>query len=153
MHLPDSSKDVIFLLKLSSRHFLILYSTTPQTAVSLTQGTYETVTLGNTLPASNVNVETPNTIIVQNEGIYEVSYNAVVSADNTGDITLAVRRSNANLDGTEQVISLVASTDKTFSNSSIVELEANDSLTLGITASTALNGTIDNANLIVKQIS
>ncbi len=130
-----------------------LYSTTQQSNVSVDSGTYGSIDLGSNLPTKNVDLGTGNTVTIQNTGIYEVSYDAVISSSGPGDVTLSVRRTQTDLDGTAQTITLAASTETTYNNTAIVELTEGDELTLEATASTTLNLTVESANLIVKQLN
>ncbi|MCH5350617.1 MAG: collagen-like protein [Clostridiales bacterium] len=119
-----------------------LYSTDTST-VSLTAGTPVTATLGSQMPELNVTLGT-NQITVTEDGDYEITYGLVGSVSPASTVTLSV-----NVNGTPEpsgVISqdLIVGTARATTGSTIVNLNANDVVTLTIEGSATTTFTPSN---------
>lgn len=129
------------------------YNSTQQSITTVTsQDT--TLDLTNVMSANEgVDTTTANTITIQDAGVYEIHYRALVGMDQAGTVTLSVQDGSSPVDGTAQQLTLAMNAPQVFETVTIAELSQGDNLTLNFnTQASGANVTVNNAVLIVKML-
>lgn len=109
--------------------------------------------LDGTLISSATDYDEENSITIHNEGVYEISYSADITATADATITLLAMENNVDIasSGTEKIVK--GGTTVHFSMNTIYPLEKDSVVNLNIISNSPTEVTINkNANLIVKEI-
>ena len=87
-------------------------------------------------------------------GIYKVDFNANVSADAVGDITLAIQSNGVTIAGTEMDSTVAVAGDfENVSASTLVAVQPCASRTISVQNISAIVATEDDANIIITRIA
>lgn len=103
------------------------------------------------MPLHNV-ITTGSVINITEAGDYEISHSITASTNIAGNLSVAVRRNNANIPGTLQTVAASNTDPETFSGSVIIALNSGDTIDLAITPSQNGSGTVTQAALSVKKL-
>lgn len=131
-----------------------LYNNT-ENSITLTPSTPSVINLGMQMPSENVTYNT-NSIIVTEEGDYEITYYAILSADSSTEVTVSVRNNASNIAGTSTNFNLDSGTNGTYEGSIIFNLEANAEVDIAVVATSGGNISQPserlNGSLVVKKL-
>lgn len=129
------------------------YSTAEQNFTTTT-GTPTQIEIANIMPSANISTATPNSLTINEDGTYELTYNALVEVNNAGNLTLAIRNNGTNISGTIQTLTLTANESESFGGSIIVPLTTGNVIDLALTSTVNnTDGTVNQASLTAKKIS
>ena len=124
--------------------------------VSLTNTDPSVITLDEQMTDLNVSYNPENNITIQQDGTYEITYYALISAATGGNTTLSVRNGEANVNGTAIAKNLTGAQVTEYNGSVITTLTEGDQLNLTLqgaqTDTITLSGEGVNAYLIVKKL-
>ncbi len=121
-----------------------------------TSNTPTAITLGTVMEELNVDsTSNPNSITINDGGVYEISYNVVLQAQAAEAVTVVVRNNNSSdVDGTSETITVEANQAEVFSRSVITNLQTGDIINLALSTTTdQVSGGVSQASLVVKQLN
>ncbi len=126
------------------------------TKINLGISTPAQVPLSNNMPEYNINYSANNGIVIQQTGIYEISYYLSFTVSYDTELQLNIRKNSSNLPFLAMSKSLTAGNNYVFNGSFITELSSSDVITMVLvsTISTTVNLDPNNgASLIIKKIN
>ncbi len=124
--------------------------------VSLENTDPTVIELDTQMTESNVSYDNQNNITINESGVYEITYYALVSATTGGNTTLAVKNGENDIDGASIEKNLTQSALTEYNGSVITTLNEGDQINLTLqgtqTETINLPGNGVNASLIVKKL-
>jgi len=125
------------------------------TALALAPATTTQIPMTGTMPSVLTSYALANSIIVDEAGVYEITYELVGSTADILELTVAVRANGIPIPSATQISALDVGIDTVFVGSTIVALAAGTVLDLSVLSQLAATLTLGsgmNASLIVKRL-
>lgn len=112
------------------------YNTSADT-ITLTQDVLSNVNLGTSGPNAGITNTNTNTLTINEDGIYQISYFFQGASSATGELTIELTRNTNPITSTSIIKDVTANKDESFNGSTIISLSAGDEIGLGISSSVA----------------